>query len=201
MAAKKLAEKLSSLEEREKIIILGIPRGGIVVAKELSMILKVPLDVMVTKKIPAPSYPELAVGAIGTVGEPVIDEKLAQRMGANEKYLNEQIAQLRRTVLEREKKFRGERNPLDLKGKIVILADDGIATGATVMAAIEVVRQSNPEKIVIATPVVAKDTLAKIESLADEVFYLQAPALFFAVGQFYKNFEQVSDDEVKQLLK
>ena len=200
-AGQQLAEKLSSLKDQKNIIVLGIPRGGVVVAKEISKLLKTPLDVIVTKKIPAPSHSELALGAVGTIGEPVIDEELAKKMQADQKYLDDQIIQLRKMVIEKEKQFRQEKSLLDLKGKTVVLVDDGIATGATVMAAIEIVRQGNPSEIIVATPVIAKDTLSKIEKLADEVIYLQAPSLFFAVGQFYKNFEQVLDDEVKYLLK
>lgn len=201
IAGQQLAEKLSSLKDQKNVIILGIPRGGVVVAKEISKLLNAPLDVIVTKKIPAPSHPELALGAVGTIGEPVIDEELAKKMQADQKYLDDQVIQLREMVIEKEKQFRQEKPPFDFKGKAVVLIDDGIATGATVMAAIEIVRQGNPSKIIVATPVIAKDTLSKIEKLADEVIYLQAPSLFFAVGQFYKDFEQVSDNEVKYLLK
>jgi len=201
IAGQQLAEKLSSLKDQKNVIILGIPRGGVVVAKEISKLLSAPLDIIVTKKIPTPSHPELALGAVGTIGEPVIDEELAKKMQADQKYLDDQIIQLRKMVIEKEKQFRQEKPFLDLKGKAVILVDDGVATGSTIMAAIEIIRQSNPNKIIIATPVIAKDTLSKIEKLADEVIYLQAPSLFFAVGQFYKDFEQVLDNEVKYLLK
>jgi len=201
IAGQQLAKKLSFLKDQKKIIILGIPRGGVVVAKEISKLLKAPLDIIVTKKIPAPFHPELALGAVGIMGEPVIDEELIQKMKVDQKYLDDQINQLRKKVIDKEKQFRQEKPPLDLKEKTIILIDDGIATGATIIAAIKIIRQSDPSKLIVATPVIAKDTLSKIEKLADEVIYLQAPSLFFAVGQFYKDFEQVLDDEVKYLLK
>ena len=199
--AKKLAEIPQQELPRESLIILGIPRGGVVVGRQIATRLSSPLDVVVTKKIGAPGNSELAIGAVGALGEPVIDEELAKRVGADETYLQSQIAELRSEVLRRVKEYRGDKPALDLKNKVVIITDDGIATGATIQAAIEILRQENPQKIVVAVPVVAKDALKEIEGLADEVIYLDAPELFFAVGQFYQEFEQVSDEEVKELLK
>lgn len=200
-AGKLLAGKLQEFKGKKGLIILGIPRGGVVVGRELIKALNCPLDVMVTKKIGAPGHEELAIGAMGAIGKPVINESLAQRVGADEKYIEKEIARIKKEVKRREGEFRKGRPKLDLENKIVILTDDGVATGATMLAAIEVVRQQNPKKIVVAIPVIARDSLRKIEKLADEVIYLDAPKLFFAVGQFYKEFEQVSDEEVKELLK
>lgn len=200
-AGKQLAIKLSSYKAIKNLIILAIPRGGIIVGKKLSQALNCPLDVIVTKKIGAPGNPELAIGAVGAIGEPVIDEELAARVGADEKYIKNQISNLKSEIERREKVFRQGKPPLDLKDKTVILTDDGVATGATMEAAVEVVRQQNPKKIVVAVPVIARDSLVKIEAKADEVVYLDAPELFFAVGQFYKEFPQVEDREVKELLK
>lgn len=207
-AGKKLATKLSTcLPARQgdkaikNLIILGIPRGGIVVGKELSQALNCPLDIIVTKKIGAPGNPELAIGAIGPKGEEVVDEELAEKVGADEKYIKSQISNLKSEIIRRVKEYRGDRPPLNLQDKIVILTDDGVATGATILAAIEVVRQHAPKKIIVAVPVIARDSLAKIEVKADEVIYLDAPLMFFAVGQFYQDFPQVSDEEVKKLLK
>lgn len=200
-AGKKLALKLSDYKNTKNLIVLGIPRGGIVVGKKLAEILNCPLDVIVTKKIGAPGNPELAIGAIGPEGEEVIDEELAESVGADEEYLKSQISKLKTEIKGREEVFRQGKPSLDLKDKAVILTDDGVATGATMLAGIEVVRQYEPKKIIVAVPVVAKDSLKKIEEKADEVIYLDAPLMFFAVGQFYQEFEQVSDEEVKELLK
>lgn len=199
-AGQLLAEKLKASRYSKNLIVLAIPRGGVVVGKELAEILGCPLDVIVTKKIGAPANPELAVGAIGPIGEPVVNEKLAIQVGADEKYLQSQIPKLQVEIKRREKRFRADKPSLNLKDKQVIITDDGVATGATMAAAVEIVRQQEPKRIVVAVPVIAQDTLAKIENLADEVIYLQAPRLFFAVGQFYRDFKQVSDEEVIQLL-
>jgi putative phosphoribosyl transferase len=204
-AGKKLAKKLKSHLAIEpsshQIIVLGIPRGGVVVGRELANALGCSLDVIVTKKIGAPGNPELAIGAVGAMGEPVIDEELARRVGASEEYLKHQASSIKQEVVKREKLFRKNKSLLNLKEKIVIITDDGVATGATMKAAVEIVRQHDPKKIIVAVPVIAKDSLKKIEELADEVIYLDAPEMFFAVGQFYKEFEQVSDEEVIKILR
>jgi len=204
-AGQQLAQKLTEVPQEElpkkDLVILGIPRGGVVIGRQLASLFCSPLDVVVTKKIGAPSNPELAIGAVGVTGEPVVDEELAQRVGAGENYLQRQVSELRSEVLRRIKEYRSDKPPLNLKNKVVVITDDGIATGATVKAAIEVLRQENPQKIIVAVPVIAKDALTEIEGLADEVIYLEAPDLFFAVGEFYQDFEQVTDEEVKELLK
>jgi len=199
-AGQLLAKKLKEYKNKS-LIVLGIPRGGVVTGKQLSDFLRCPLDVIITKKIGAPGNPELAIGAVGVIGEPVINEELAARVGTDEKYIKKQIAKIKKEITRREKEFRGEKPKLNLKNKIVILTDDGVATGATMEAAVEIVRQQNPKKIVVAIPVIARDSLAKIEAKADEVIYLDAPLMFFAVGQFYKEFSQVSDKEVIEILK
>jgi len=199
-AGKQLATKLQKYKGIENLLVLAIPRGGVVVGRELAKALGCPLDVIVTKKIPAPGNPELAVGAVGAIGEPVINEELGAKVGADESYIKHQIVNIKNEIKRREKIFRGDKPPLDLKDKIVILTDDGVATGATMAAAVEIVRQQEPKKIIVAVSVIAKDSLEKIAALADEVIYLQAPELFFAVGQFYREFEQVSDKEVLRYL-
>jgi len=203
-AGRQLAAKLRAYRATKNLIVLAIPCGGVVVGRQLADFLGCPLDVIVTKKIPAPGSPELAIGAVGPAswrGEPVIDEELAAKVGADDQYLKFKIENLKFEVARREKEFRKGKPPLDLKEKIVILTDDGVATGATMAVAIEIVRQQEPKKIIVAVPVIARDSLEKIASLADEVVYLQAPELFFAVGQFYREFEQVSEEIVIKYLK
>jgi len=203
-AGQQLAQKLGEIPKqelpRESLIILGIPRGGVIVGHQVATLLRSPLDVVVTKKIGAPGNSELAIGAVGALGEPVIDEELAKRVGADETYLQRQITELRSEVLRRVKEYRGDKPTPDLKNKVVVITDDGVATGATIKAAIEILRQENPQKIIVAVPVISKEALREIEALADEVVYLEAPELFFAVGQFYQEFEQITDEEVKELL-
>jgi len=201
LLAKKLKDYLIIKNSHCEKIVLAIPRGGVVVGRKLADFLGCSLDVIVTKKIPAPESPELGIGAVGAVGEPVINEELATKVGAEQDYIKYQIAHIKDEIKRREKTFRGNKLPLNLKDKIVILTDDGVATGATITAAIEIVRQQEPKKIVVAVPVIARDSLEKISGLADEVVYLQAPELFFAVGQFYQEFDQVSDEEVLKHLK
>lgn len=200
-AGKKLASKLKNFQSKKNLIVLAIPRGGLVVGKELSQALGCPLDIIVTKKIGAPGNPELAIGAVGIMGEPVINEELAVRVGADEKYLQKEIANRQAEVKRRIKEYRGDKPSLKLRNKIVIITDDGVATGATMEAAVEVVRQQEPKKIIIAIPVIARDSLERLEEKADEVIYLDAPIMFFAVGQFYQQFGQVSDREVKEILE
>lgn len=203
-AGKQLADKLLEtldLTSNSSLVVLAIPRGGVVIGSQLASTLKCPLEIIVTKKIGAPGNPELAIGAVGPVGEPVIDENLAARVGADEVYLQSKIANLKSEIAKRIKEYHGDKPAINLKDKLVIITDDGVATGATMKAAIEIVRQENPQKIMVAVPVIAKDALKEIEGLADEVIYLEAPDLFFAVGQFYQDFEQVTDEEVKELLK
>jgi len=200
-AGKQLAAKLQNYKGVKNLLALAIPRGGVIVGRELADFLDCPLDVIVTKKIPSPENPELAIGAVGAVGEPVVDEELAAKVGAEENYIKSQISNLKSQIYEREKAFRQGKPPLDLKDKIIILTDDGVATGATMAAAVEIVRQQEPKKIIVAVPVIARDSLEKIASLADEVVYLRAPELFFAVGQFYREFNQISDEAVIKKLR
>ncbi len=204
-AGEKLAEKILRELEADQVkgkkIVLAIPRGGVVTGKEIAKKLKAALDIIITKKIGAPGNPELAIGAVGPGGEEVIDEQLAGRVGADEKYIQEQKKEIEAEIKRREKGLRGDRAQPKFKDKIIILTDDGVATGATMLAAIEVLRQDNPKKIIVAVPVIARDTLKKIERQADAVIYLEAPLMFFAVGQFYEDFPQTTDEEVKELLK
>lgn len=194
-AGRLLAAKLKPVS-----LVLAIPRGGVVVGQALAEALNSPLDIILVKKIGAPNNPELAIGAVGAFGEPTIDEELAKKTGADDNYIKNQISKIKIEIQEREKIFRSDKLPLDLKDKIVILTDDGVATGSTIVAAINILRQQNPKRIIVAVPVIARDSLAKIESVADEVVYLEAPEMFFAVGQFYQDFLQITDAEVIQLL-
>jgi len=203
-AGQKLAQKLKEVLGEEKNpnqdLVLAIPRGGLIVGRQIANALNYPLEVIITKKIGAPGNPELAIGAVGFVGEPVIDEDLVARLGVEKDYLEKKITEIKNQIMIQEKDWRAGKEPLDLKNKVVVITDDGVATGATVKAAIEIVRQTDPQKIILAVPVIARESLREIENLADEVVYLESPEVFFAVGQFYQNFEQVSDEEVKELL-
>ena len=200
LLAVKLADTLGSSFNPSEALILAVPKGGLAIGRPISDKLKIPLDILVTKKIGAPGHPELAIGAIGPLGEPVIDEVLAKKTGATQEYLKQEAGRIKEEITLKESQWRADQKPLILKGKNVIIADDGVATGSTIQSAIEIARQADPKRIILAIPVVAKEALVKLEKLADEVVYLEAPELFFAVGQFYQNFDQLTDQEVKKLL-
>jgi len=195
LLAEKIAKDLGQLTS--KAVILGIPRGGVIVAKQIADSLACFLDVIVVKKIGAPNQPERAIGAVGeTNGSKYIDQRLVDDVKASKDYLNSEIIKMRQEIKRREQLYRQNKPPLDLKNKIVIVTDDGAATGATVIAAVREVWNNQPKKVVIALPVLSKDILAKLEKEADEVLYLDTPWPFFAVGQFYQQFPQITDEEV-----
>jgi len=199
-AGKRLAKKLMAEAEGQEGIVLAIPRGGIVVGKEISQKLNFPLDVLVTKKIPAPQNPELAIGAVGEGGIVFFDENLCQNLCVTPAYKRKIIEEKKKELEDKKNFFRKGKPPLDLKDKTVILTDDGVATGATMLAAVRVVKTQKPKEIIVAVPVVALDTLPKLQAEADKVIYLEAPEMFFAVGQFYEKFNQVTDEEVLKIL-
>lgn len=197
---KKILEEIREL--RKESVVLGIPRGGIVVASEVAKTLYCPMDVIVVRKLGAPENPELAIGAIGeTKGAQYIDKRLSENIGADKAYLAQEIRIQLLEIRRRERVYRQGKPALDLKNKIVVITDDGSATGATAIAAAREVWNNKPRKVIMALPVVAKDTLEKLEKEADEVIYLEAPEQFFSVGQFYQEFEQVGDEEVVNLLR
>lgn len=202
-AGELLAHKLKELGYGGKnTIVLAIPRGGVVTGRVVADRLLCPLDVVITRKIPAPNQPELALGAVGPEGTRVFDVGLVERTGATEEYLKNKIEELKKEIKEREKKFRHERGPLLnlIKDKTVILVDDGIATGATIEAAIRFLKTKGPKKIVLSSPVASRDSAETLQTLVDQVVVLNIPDEFQAVGQFYKDFQQVSDEEVIRLL-
>lgn len=202
-AGKLLADKLGAEmppEAIEEIFLLAIPRGGVVVGGEISKILKFPIDLLITKKIPAPESEELAIGAVGEGGVVIWEEGLCRRLNVPIEYKQEIV---KKKVEELEKKksdFRGDRPPPELRDKRVIIVDDGVATGATIKAAVAVARSFAPKEIVVAVPVIAKDALLELKKTVDKIVYLEAPEMFFSVGQFYKNFEQISDEEARRIL-
>ncbi|MFZ5366097.1 MAG: phosphoribosyltransferase [Patescibacteria group bacterium] len=200
-AGKKLATKLQSHKATKNLLVLAIPRGGVVVGKILAQALNCPLDVLITRKVGAPGNPELAIGAVGPGGIRIIDWDLVERVGADNNYIKKQISNIKKEIEEKEKKFRIGKKPLEVKDKIVILTDDGIATGATTEAAIAWLRTKKAKKIILAVPVAPPEVVEKLKPLVDELMVLDQPEFFAAVGQFYQEFEQVTDDKVVELLK
>ncbi len=189
-AGKLLAKHLKQYVGVDNMVILGIPRGGIVVAAEIAKELKLPLDIIVTRKIGHPNQPELAVGAVDLDGEVI--GNVGEVGGIVEKELGE----LRR----RESLYRQGRTPLKLKGKTVILVDDGIATGATTLAAVNYLKRHEAKKIILAVPVASYEAAEKLGKQVDEAIILETPEYFQAVGQFYEYFLPVSDEEVIKYL-
>jgi putative phosphoribosyl transferase len=185
---------------RGKIVVLAIPRGGVVIGKIISRVLNCPLDVLITRKIGAPGNPELAVGAVGPLGIRIVNWELAKKVGADQNYLKAQIENLKKEIKEREEKFRKGKPELKIAGKNVILTDDGIATGATIEAAIAWLKSQKVKRIILAVPVAPSGVIEKLKPLVDELIVLEEPEFFAAVGQFYREFEQVKDEEVAKIL-
>lgn len=200
-AGGKLAAQLQKFQGKNAII-LAIPRGGVATGYGLAKKLNLPLDIIVTRKIGAPSNPELAIGAVGeTEGSLWLNKRLVQDLAVSQEYIKKEARLQKREIKRRERIYRQGKKPLSLKGKIVILVDDGLATGATMLAAVREIRNLNPEKVIVAVPVAPADTVEALKKEADEVICLQTPALFFSVGQWYQNFRQYSDEEVIKLIK
>ncbi len=200
-AGQQLSVLLSQYRGQPNVVVFGLARGGVAVAYEVAKSLGCPLDVICTRKIGAPSNPEFALGAITESGEGYFDFNTINQLNVSKKYLEETIASEKAVAAHRYAIFTGGRPKNDVTGKIVLLVDDGLATGATMKAAIQSVKKKNVQKIVVAVPVSPKETLTEIESLADHVVCLQTPASFYAVGQFYEDFGQVEEGEVLAFLK
>ncbi len=196
-------EKLSSVLEKykgEDVIVMGIPRGGVVVAAEVAKRLGAPLDVIIPRKIGAPHNPEVAIGAVTQDGTVIKDEAMVQILGISDEQLNVLAGRVSGEIARRVNAYRGGRPGIDIHNKTVIIVDDGIATGFTIKAAIKSVRSANPRRLVLAVPVAPADTVQALRETVDELVCLQKPELFYAVGQFYTDFDQTSDSEVIQLL-
>ena len=194
-AGNQLAKKLSAYKNKKDVLILGIPRGGVEVAFAVAKSLHAELSVVVIKKIGHPFNPELAIGAVSPDNY-ILDEDYKDREG----YAKKAIKELNAEIKKRYNLYTEGKLP-QLKNKIVIVADDGLATGHTMLAAIKYVKSKSPKKIIAAVPVAARDSYEKVKAIADEVVCLHVPIFFSAVGSFYKEFEQLEDDEVKAYLE
>lgn len=195
-----LAEKLVSFRAHPDTVVLGLPRGGVPVAEEVARALGLPLDVCVVRKLGAPGQPEFAIGAIATGGVEIWDNETVDqlRVTDTERRL---ILQKQRSELERrEVLFRRGRAPLDVQGKWVLLVDDGVATGATMKAAVQALKKMGAFRIVVAVPVSSRAAFESLSSQADDMVCLSTPESFFAVGQYYDDFTQVEEDEVSRIL-
>ncbi len=195
-----LAGKLEKYAGHDDVIVLGLPRGGVPVAYEVAKHLGVPLDIFIVRKLGVPGYEELAAGAIASGGVRVVNEDVIRSLANASEVVELVTARETEELQRREAEYRGDRAAPDLRGKIVILIDDGLATGATMHAAVEGLRQLSVAKIVVAVPVGPLETCRELEGKADEIICLSVPHFFHAVGQYYEDFGQTSDDEVRELL-
>lgn len=200
-AGELLAGKLENYRGRPETVLLALPRGGVPVAAAVAHALDLPLDVFLVHKIGAPSEPELAVGAVAVNGLVVIDEDAIAVMGISQTALESVITREREELLRREREYRGGRALVRLERRTSILIDDGLATGYTMLAAIRAVREQRPAAIVVAVPVASQETLDRMRAEADEVVCVNTPMRLAAVGQFYADFSQVSDEQVREDLE
>lgn len=198
-AGKELGRLLAERDLRDPIV-LAVPRGGISVAAPVARVLGADLDVIVVRKLGAPNNPELGIGAVGGWGEPWLDERLVTMLRVTSPFLEAEIAKQRAEALRRIATYRQTDEPLDVSGRDVIVVDDGIATGGTVTAAANLLRAQGPNRLILAVPVAPREALERLRQVYDEVVAAHVPRPYYAVGQWYKDFHQVSDDEVRSLL-
>lgn len=199
-AGRVLAGALEKFSGRDDVLVLALPRGGVPVGFEVARALGAPLDVFIVRKLGVPGYEELAMGAIASGGAQVLNEALIARLGIPRSAIAGVIGSEGRELARREEAYRGDRPPLDVAGKIVILVDDGLATGSTMRAAIEGLKTFGPARLVVGVPVAAAETCDAIASEVDEIICASTPESFMAVGSWYRDFGQTPDEEVYELL-
>jgi putative phosphoribosyl transferase len=200
-AGQKLARELQRYSGRQDAIVLGIPRGGVPVAFEIAEALRLPLDIFLSRKLGVPGHEELAFGAIAAGDGRFLDQHIVQTMGIAPEQIESITQETRKKLEERARLYRAGRSAREVAGRIVILVDDGIATGASIYAAAQALHQMNPKEIVIAAPIAPATTVSWLRGVVDDVAVLYAPRDFYAVGQFYREFSQTSDEEVVSLLR
>ena len=200
-AGQALAARLQTYADRADVVVLGLPRGGIPVAYEVARALGVDFDVLIVRKLGVPGYPEFAMGAIASGGARYLNQDLMQQIGISAHSVAEVLERERAELQRREVLYRGTRPPLDLRGRQVIVVDDGMATGASMRVAVESLRSASPARVIVAVPVAPADAAQRFAGIADGFVSVLSPTDFRAVGQFYVHFDQTSDDEVRALLQ
>ncbi|MCG0276496.1 MAG: phosphoribosyltransferase [Thermosediminibacteraceae bacterium] len=200
-AGERLSLALEKYKSTKNAVVFAIPRGGVVVAKVVCDHLNIPLDVVVARKIGAPFNEELAIGAVTPDGRVLLNNEALKILRVSKDYIEKQRQAKIEEIRERLRKYRGSDVYEDLNGRTAIIVDDGIATGYTVKAAVDFIRSLKADRIVIAAPVIAPDTLGELQNLVDEVVYIYSQEPFYAVGQFYRNFPQLNDQQVLTMLK
>jgi predicted phosphoribosyltransferase len=199
-AGRFLAEKLSFYANRPDVIVLALPRGGVPVAYEVARALNVPLDVFPVRKLGVPGHDELAMGAIAPGGVRILNDEVVRALGIPDYSIDAVAAKEQQELTRRERLYRGDRPPPEVRGKTVLLVDDGLATGATMLAAIKALRQQEAGRIVVAVPIASPETCDQMRGHVDDIICAVTPEPFYAVGLWYENFSQTSDEEVRDLL-
>ena len=199
-AGKQVARKLERYADLSDVLVLALPRGGVPVGYEVARHLHAPLDLCVVRKLGMPGQEELAMGAIASGGVRVLNEELLATGWISREAIETETARETQELIRREKAYRGDRPHPTIEGRIVIVVDDGIATGSTMRAALAALRQQHPKKLIVAVPTAAPDTCREFEGIADELFAVITPEPFRAVGLWYEDFPQTSDEEVRELL-
>jgi putative phosphoribosyl transferase len=200
-AGQLLAQELMHYANRPEVSVLGLPRGGVPVAYEVARELHAPLDVFLVRKLGVPGQEELAMGAIASGGRRVLIERVVQGLGIPSEVIEAVAAREQQELAQREQRYRGNRPGLDVRGHVAILVDDGLATGATMRAAIAALRQQQPARIVVAVPVAPPSVCLEVRAVADEVVCLLTPEVFLGVGRWYDDFSATTDAEVQSLLE
>jgi putative phosphoribosyl transferase len=199
-AGRLLAEKLTAYADREDVIVLALPRGGVPVAFEIARKLRAPLDVFVVRKLGVPWQEELAMGAIATGGVRVLNDEVVRAYRISDDVLASVEAKEKKELERRERAYRGDRPALDVRGRTVLLVDNGVATGTTIRAGLAALRKLNPARIVVVVAVAPQSTYEELKAEADEVICLLAPEIFYAISLWYERFTQTTDEEVRDLL-
>jgi putative phosphoribosyl transferase len=196
-----LASRLKEYKDKEGVIVLALPRGGVVTGYEISQHLNAPLDIVIVRKVGFPGQPELGIGAVSETGSIVLNDYIISGYGVSKEYIEREVSRQKEEIARRVKLYRKGKWLSGLKGKTIILVDDGVATGATMKTAITTLKEEKLNKIVVALPVAPSSVAEEIETMVDEFICIKTPFDFMAVGSYYNNFTQVSDEEVVELLR
>src|SRR4029453_222986 len=199
-AGRLLASKLAAYANHPDVLVLALPRGGVPVAYEVARALGAPLDIFLVRKLGVPGYEELAMGAIATGGVRVVNDQLVGGLGIPDYIVDEVAAWEQQELMRRDRLYRGDRPPPDVRGRTVILVDDGLAPGPTMLAAVKALRQQQPARIVVAVPTASPETCEQLRAEVDDIICAITPEPFHAVGLWYEDFSQTTDEEVRDLL-